>query len=314
MSEIRKSWGLHIGVVSLLLALNFILPDYHHGNLARVMVLACYAMGYNILFGYTGLLSLGHALFFAAGMYGMSLTVQHLGWSAGPAIIVGLASGLAMSLIVGILSLRTAGVAFMIVTLMFAQAGYLAALYFGEYTRGDEGFVIQKAARQIGGIDLSDPMNRYLAALVLFAVCLFITLRVVQTGFGRVLVAIRENEERTRMLGYDVHRHKLLAILLSGTMSAAAGASYGLLFGYAGATFASVQYSIFPLLWVLLGGAGTVLGPFVGTLFMFYLIDLSSDISTAYMLIAGLTLVLLTLFAPQGLVGELRRRTLRWLP
>ena len=314
MSEIRKSWGLHIGVVALLLALNFILPDYHHGNLARVMVLACYAMGYNILFGYTGLLSLGHALFFAAGMYGMSLTVQHLGWSAGPAIIVGLASGLAMSLVVGILSLRTAGVAFMIVTLMFAQAGYLASLYFGEYTRGDEGFVIQKAARQIGGIDLSDPMNRYLAALVLFAVCLFITLRVVQTGFGRVLVAIRENEERTRMLGYDVHRHKLLAILLSGTMSAAAGAGYGLLFGYAGATFASVQYSIFPLLWVLLGGAGTVLGPFVGTLFMFYLIDLSSDISTAYMLIAGLTLVLLTLFAPQGLVGELRRRTLRWLP
>ena len=314
MSEIRKSWGLHIGVVALLLALNFILPDYHHGNLARVMVLASYAMGYNMLFGYTGLLSLGHALFFAAGMYGMSLTVQHLGWSAGPAIIVGLASGLAMSLVVGILSLRTAGVAFMIVTLMFAQAGYLAALYFGEYTRGDEGFVIQKAARQIGGIDLSDPMNRYLAALVLFAVCLFITLRVVQTGFGRVLVAIRENEERTRMLGYDVHRHKLLAILLSGTMSAAAGAGYGLLFGYAGATFASVQYSIFPLLWVLLGGAGTVLGPFVGTLFMFYLIDLSSDISTAYMLIAGLTLVLLTLFAPQGLVGELRRRTLRWLP
>ena len=314
MSEIRKSWGLHIGVVALLLALNFILPDYHHGNLARVMVLACYAMGYNILFGYTGLLSLGHALFFAAGMYGMSLTVQHLGWSAGPAIIVGLAGGLAISLVVGILSLRTAGVAFMIVTLMFAQAGYLAALYFGEYTRGDEGFVIQNAARQIGGIDLSDPMNRYLAALVLFAVCLFITLRVVQTGFGRVLVAIRENEERTRMLGYDVHRHKLLAILLSGTMSAAAGAGYGLLFGYAGATFASVQYSIFPLLWVLLGGAGTVLGPFVGTLFMFYLIDLSSDISTAYMLIAGLTLVLLTLFAPQGLVGELRRRTLRWLP
>ena len=314
MNETRKSWLLHVGVVAMLLALNFILPDYHHGNLARVMVLACYAMGYNMLFGYTGLLSLGHALFFAAGMYGMSLTIQHLGWSAGPAMLIGLASGLLMSFVVGVLSLRTAGVAFMIVTLMFAQAGYLAVLYFGEYTRGDEGFVIQTASRQIIGIDLSDPMNRYVAALVLFAVCLLITLWVMQTSFGRVLIAIRENEERTRMLGYDVHRHKLLAILLSGTISAAAGAGYGLLFGYAGATFASVQYSIFPLLWVLLGGAGTVLGPFVGTLFMFYLIDLSSDISTAYMLIAGVTLVLLTLFAPQGLVGELRRRSFRWLP
>ncbi len=94
--------------------------------------------GYNILFGYTGLLSLGHALFFAAGMYGMSLSIQHLDWSAGPAVIAGLVAGFAMALVIGMLLLRTAGVAFMIVTLMFAQAGYLTVLYFGEWTRGDE--------------------------------------------------------------------------------------------------------------------------------------------------------------------------------
>ena len=314
MTDMQKSWGLHLGIIALLFVLQFILPAYHHGSLARIMVLTCYAMGYNILFGYTGLLSLGHALFFAAGMYGMSLSIQHFDWSAGPAVCAGLVAGFAMALVIGMLLLRTAGVAFMIVTLMFAQAGYLTVLYFGEWTRGDEGFVIKQELRRIAGFDLSDPTNRYFAALLLMAVCIVITLRVVQTGFGRVLVAIRENEERTRMLGYDIQRHKLAAILLSGTMSAAAGAAYGLLFGYAGATFASVQYSIFPLLWVLLGGAGTVLGPFIGTLFMFYLIDLSSGLTTAYMLIAGLVLVALTLFAPQGLVGELRRRTLRWLP
>lgn len=116
------------------------------------------------------------------------------------------------------------------------------------------------------------------------------------------------------MLGYDTARLKLYAVILSGTLSAASGAAYGLLFGYVGASFGSVQYSILPLLWVLLGGAGTVLGPFVGTLFMFYLIDLSSGITTAYMLIAGVALVLLTLFAPQGLMGEVRRRWARWLP
>jgi branched-chain amino acid transport system permease protein len=93
-----------------------------------------------------------------------------------------------------------------------------------------------------------------------------------------------------------------------------AGAAYGLLFGYVGATFASVQYSIFPLLWVLLGGAGTVIGPLIGTLFMFYLIDLSSAVTSAYMLVAGVVLVLLTLFAPQGLAGELRARVWRGLP
>ena len=149
---------------------------------------------------------------------------------------------------------------------------------------------------------------------MLFSACLLISLWLVRAPFGKTLVAIRENEERVRMLGYDTFAHKLGAMVVSGTIAAGAGAFYGLLFGYAGASFASVQYSIFPLLWVLLGGAGTVLGPFVGTLFMFYLIDLSSGITTAYMLIAGVALVALTLFAPQGLTGELRRRVWRWLP
>lgn len=309
-----KSVILHGGLIALLVVLQFVLPAYHHGNLARIMVLACYAAGYNILFGYCGLLSLGHAMFFAAGMYGMGLTMQHLAWTPAPAILAGLAAAALLSAVAGSLALRTSGVAFMIVTLMFAQAGYLAILLFGEYTRGDEGFVIQQAKRVFAGLDLTDPTIRYFAALALFAACLFVVLRIVETPFGKVLVAIRENEERARMLGYDVFRYKLWAVILSGTMSGAAGAFYGLLFGYVGATFSSVQYSIFPLLWVLLGGAGTVVGPLLGTLFMFYLIDVLSGMTSAYMLFAGAALVLLTLFARLGLAGEMRRRLLPWLP
>ena len=314
MIDRNKSLLLHGALLAAVFLLQFVLPAYHHGNLARVMVLAVYAMGYNIMFGYTGLLSLGHALFFAAGMYGMGLVVNLAGWSPAPALVAGLAAALAVSAALGALALRTTGVAFMIVTLMFAQAGYLAALYFGQYTRGDEGFVIQQAQRVLWGLDLSDPTIRYFAAFALFAICMVLVLWLVHSPFGRVLIAIRENEERARMLGYNVFAHKLAAVIMSGAMSGVAGAFYGLLFGYVGATFASVQYSIFPLLWVLLGGAGTVLGPFVGTLFMFYLIDLSSGLTSAYMLIAGVALVLLTLFAPQGLAGELRARLWRWLP
>ncbi len=305
---------LHLGLIAVLFALQFVLPPYHHGNIARIMVLATYAVGYNILFGYTGLLSLGHALFFAAGMYGMGLTIQHAGFTPAPAILVGIVAAAVVSAALALLALRTVGVAFMIVTLMFAQAGYLTVLYFGEYTRGDEGFVLQATQRVLWGIDLANETNRYFAAWGLFSVCMLICLRVVSRPFGRTLVAIRENEERVRMLGYDTFAHKLSAMVLSGTIAGAAGAFYGLLFGYAGASFASVQYSILPLLWVLLGGAGTVLGPFVGTVFMFYLIDLSSGITTAHMLIAGVALVALTLFAPQGLVGEIRRRGAKWLP
>jgi branched-chain amino acid transport system permease protein len=309
-----RALALHLGLLAVLLALHFVLPAYHHGNLARVMVLASFAMGYNILFGYTGLLSLGHALFFAAGMYGMGMSVQHLGLSAGSALVLGVLAGAVVSGALALLALRTSGVAFMIVTLMFAQAGYLTILHFSEWTRGDEGFVLAQAGRMLWGIDLSDPNARYIAALVLFSLCLLLSLWLVRAPFGRVLIAIRENEERVRMLGYDTFAHKLAALILSGTMAAAAGAAYGILFGYVGASFAAVQYSILPLLYVLLGGAGTVLGPFIGTLFMFYLIDLSSGITTAYMLIAGIALVMLTLFAPQGIMGELRRRLWKGLP
>lgn len=306
--------ALHGGLVAALLALHFLLPAYHHGNLARIMVLAVYAIGYNVAFGYTGLLSLGHAMFFAAGMYGMGLPLHYLGIGAELAFVAGLLSAAGLALVVGLLALRTLGVAFMIVTLMFSEAVYLTILLAGRWTRGDEGLVLARAERAIFGLDLSDPDIRYLVALALFAVCLFFTLWLVRQPSGRVLIAIRENAERAKLLGYDIFRHKLAALVISGTLSGAAGAAYGLLFGYVGASFAEVQYSIFPLLWVLLGGAGTIIGPFFGVLFMFYLIDLSSGITPAYMLIAGLALVLLTLFAPQGLAGELRRRWARWLP
>jgi len=312
--ETHRAMALHLGVVALLVVLQFLLPAYHTGNLARVMVLASFALGYNVMFGYTGLLSLGHALFFAAGLYGMGLAMRHLDWPALPALVLGVICATGLAAVVGVLALRTVGVAFMIVTLMFAQAGYLAILYFNEFTRGDEGFVIPQADRSIGALDLSEPTTRYFAALLLFSLCLFATLALVRSSTGRVLIAIRENEDRAAMLGYDVFRYKLLAVVISGAMAGAAGASYGLLFSSVGADFAKVQYSIFPLLWVLLGGAGTVLGPLVGTLFMFYLIDLSSAITSAHMLIAGVALVGLTLFAPRGLMGLVRTRLAPWLP
>ena len=314
MNDSNKEYLLHGSVLAALAVLFFIVSDYHDGNLARIMVLAVYAVGYNLLFGYTGLLSLGHALFFAAGMYGLGLSMVHLELSAVPALIAGLASAALVSALVGFLALRTTGVAFMIVTLMFAQAGFLTSLHFSEYTRGDEGFVIQQVDRVIAGIDLSDHTNRYFAAFGIFSLAYLAVAALVRTPFGKCLVAIRENEERARMLGYDVWLHKYVAVIVSGTISGLAGATYALLFGYAGATFASVQYSILPLLWVLLGGSGTTIGPLVGTAFAFYLIDLASEVTTAHLLVVGLAIVLLTLFAPQGIAGELRRRGLQWLP
>ena len=309
---------LHGAVIVLLFALNFVLPDYHQGVFARIMVLAVFAMGYNLLFGYVGLLSLGHAMFFSAGLYGAGLAVIHFGWTVPAAFFAGLACGAALSLAIGVLALRTTGVAFMIVTMMFAQVFYLIVLYFAAWTGGDQGLVVPQQARALsfGGasFDLADPTVRYMSALVLFAIVLLVTLRLVRSRHGRVLIAIRENEERTKMLGYDIFSNKLVAVVVSGTICAAAGAAYALLFGYVGSTFASVQYSILPLLWVLTGGAATTLGPLVGTLFMYYVVDVASGYTSAWLLIVGVALILLVLFFPGGILGTVRQRWLGWLP
>jgi branched-chain amino acid transport system permease protein len=314
VSPRAKTLGLHLAVLAGLALLGAILPAYHATNLARIMLLAVFAMGYNLAFGYTGLLSLGHALFFAAGLYATGLLVERAGWPAELGLLAGVAAGAGLAAAVGLLALRTTGVAFMIVTLMFAQAGYLAILYFGAWTRGDEGFTIARAARTLGPLDLSLDAPRYAVAFGLFAAGLLASLALVRSPTGRVLVAVRENAERTRMLGYDPARYRLLALSLSGLYAGASGAAYGLCFGYVGGTFASVQYSVLPLLWVLLGGAGTVLGPLVGAALMFYVVDLAARVTDATLLVVGLALMLLVLFAPRGLLGAVRARALPWLP
>ncbi len=314
MIVLRRDLGLHLGVIAALFVLQYVAPPFHHTNLARIMVLSVYVMGFNIAFGYTGLLSLGHALFFGAGLYGMGLLVQMADWAAGAGFLAGVLAGAGVALLVGLLALRTTGVSFMIVTLMFAQAGYLTILYFNPLTRGDEGFVIDRARRVLGSLDLSDDTVRYFVALALFAVALLACLALVRSPLGRVMVAMRENEDRSRMLGYDPFRIKLFALVISGIYAGAAGATYGLLFGYVGASFASIQYSILPLLYVLLGGASIVLGPFLGALVMFYLIDFASEITSAHQLVVGVALLLLVLFAPKGILGAVRERWVRWLP
>lgn len=313
-----RSPALHAAILVLLYLLQFVLPEYHHLAMTRILLLAIFAMGFNLVFGYTGLLSLGHAMFFAAGMYGAGLTAYHLAWPVPGAMIFGIGCGAALALLVGLVALRTTGVAFMIVTLMFSQVAYLATVYFTTWTRGDEGLVMPPAARSFELLGreflLTDPATRYNLALVLLAVTMVCVLLVVRGRLGRSLVAIRENEDRTRMLGYNTFRIKLQALTLSGTLSAMAGAAYALMFAYIGSSFATIQYSIDPLLYSLLGGAGTVAGPLLGAVIMFYLVDIASEYTSAYLLVTGVVLVLLVLFFPRGILGYLRERWLRWLP
>lgn len=321
MSAANRPLLLWAASVVLFCVAGLVLPDYHQGMVARVMVLAVFAAGYNFAYGYGGLLSLGHAMFFAAGVYGAALPLYYFGTGLPVSFLAGVAAAGLLALATGALALRTTGAAFMIVTLMFSQAAYLTVLYFNRWTGGDQGLVLPRDVRQVslGGhvFDPTLPDARYFAALGLFALASLTCVLLVRSRYGRVLVAMRENEERARMLGFDPFANKLAAVAVSGLLSGAAGAAYALLFGYAGASFASVQYSILPLLWVLLGGAGTSLGPLIGTLAMTYLIDFSGDFLNRFLPdanisslgVVGAALILLVLFFPKGIAGMLREKS-----
>ncbi len=318
MSNGLKSAVLHTAVVVGFLLLQYVLPEYHLLSVTRIMLLAVFAMGFNLLFGYTGLLSLGHAMFFSAGMYGAGLSVYHLGWSVPTAFIFGILCGALLGFLIGLIALRTTGVAFMIVTLMFAKVTYLVIVYFTQYTRGDEGLVMPAESRSFDlfgmHFSLTDSVTRYNLALGLLALTMFIVFLLVRGRFGRSLIAIRENESRTKMLGYNTFFIKLKALTVSAALSALSGSAYALMFAYIGSSFANIQYSIDPLLYSLLGGAGTILGPVFGTFTMFYLIDIASEYTSAYLLVTGIVLVILVLYFPRGVFGAIRQNFCRWLP
>lgn len=310
--------AIHAAIGLLLLGLQFVVPPFHQGILTRIMVLAAYAVGYNLLLGYTGLMSLGHAMFFASGMYGAGLTVFYLGLGAAEASLIGILAGVFLSGVIGLLALRTSGVSFLIVTMMFSQVFYLSTLYFNRITMGDQGFVLVGRLRplHLGPLRLpfSDPGVKYNLALAVFVLSLALSLWLARSPIGRVWIAIRENEEKARMLGYNTFNYKLLALVISGALSGLSGAAYTLLFSYVGSSFASILYSIYPLLWTLLGGTGTTLGPLIGTSVMTYTVDIASGITSSYLIVVGVALVVLTMRFPAGLMGGIRARWLKWLP
>jgi branched-chain amino acid transport system permease protein len=312
-----RSAALHILIVLVLFGLQFVLSDYEKLSLTRIMVLAMYAVGFNVLFGYTGLLSLGHALFFATGLYAAGLTTYYFGFNLLEAFVFGVAVSALVSLVIGVVALRTTGVSFMIVTLMFAQVGYLLTSYFIEYTQGDAGLSLTGSRRIdfLGmRLDLGEPGVRYNLALFFLALALLVVYSLVRRPGGRVLVAIRENEDRTLMLGYNSFANKTWAFVVSGTISGTAGVVFALLFGYVGSSFASIQYSIDALLYTLLGGAGTVLGPVLGASIMIILVDKLSEFTVAYLLFVGVALIALTLWFPKGILGTIRERWAPWIP
>jgi branched-chain amino acid transport system permease protein len=273
--------------------------------LMKVLCFALFACAFNLMIGYVGLLSFGHAAFFGMGSYITAWTAKHWGLSAEVAILLGGATGGILGLVLGYIAIRRQGLYFAMITLGLAQMVYFFCLQ-APFTGGEDGIQQVPRSALFGFISMQPDMNIYWLVAVVFLIGFLLIHRVVHSPFGQVLKAIRENEPRAISLGYDVARYKLLAFVLSTGLAGLAGAMKTLVLGFASLSDAHWSMSGEVILMTLLGGMGTFAGPVIGAFTIVGLQNFLSDrVGSWINVIIGVIFVVCVVAFRRGFVGEL---------
>lgn len=299
------AWRVPLSILALCL-LPWLLPS--KALAVNVLVYGLLAVGYNLLFGYTGLLSFGHAAFFGAGAYVTGIAIGQFGVPWFVAVALGVAVGSALAFVIGLLSIRTRGIYFSMVTLALSQLVYYTALQASSWTGGENGlrgFTVAKLDILGWSIDFLDPVKKYYVLMVFAAAALWLVSRVLNSPFGAVLEAVRENETRARACGYDVERTKLISFTLSGLICALAGTLSALHLAIVPLDILHYQTSGMIVMMTLLGGAGSFFGPFVGALAFLLMEDVVSLWTSHWQIVVGTVFILFVLFLPKGIWGTL---------
>src|SRR5437773_9024337 len=247
----------------LIIAPTFAYPVF----LMKALCFALFACAFNLLIGYVGLLSFGHALFFGWASYMSAHAAKVWGFSPEFAILVGAGAAAGLGLIVGALAIRRQGIYFAMITLALAQMMYFFAIQ-APFTHGEDGIQAVPRGQLFGIIDLANQTNMYVTVLVIFLGCFLLIYRIINSPFGEVLKAIRENEPRAISLGYRSERYKLVAFVLSATFAGVAGATKALVFQLASLTDVDWPMSGELVLMTLVGGLGSAFAPVMGGLFI----------------------------------------------
>ena len=274
-----------------------------------VMDLLCFALfacAFNLLLGYVGLLSFGHAAFFGGAAYITGYVIKAWGFSPLLGILTGALFAMILGAAFGYLAIRRQGIYFAMVTLALAQIVYFMALQL-PFTGGENGLQGIPRGQLLGFIDLGNSLAMYYFVFAVFLIGFCIIYRAIHSPFGEVLQAIRENEARALSLGYDVDRFKLLAFVISATLAGLAGATKALIFQFAALTNAHWQTSGEVILMTLVGGLGTVFGPVVGALTVGALSHELSTFGSWVQVILGTIFVVCVLVFRRGIIGELER-------
>lgn len=303
-----RTAGVIVGLALALLP--FAHVQYLTSTLTEVLIFALFAMSLGLLVGYAGLVSLGHAAFFGTAAYAVALVSTRVS----PALLITLPAGVAVGTLaalgIGVFALRATGVYFLMLTLAFAQMAYAVAHQWSWLTGGTNGLSgIPRPT--IPGVDLGGAVPFYYLVLLVVGGAALLLRRIVGSPFGAALIGVRENEPRMRAMGFDTFRLKLAAFVLAGAAAALSGVLYAYYNGFVSPDELYWTRSGEVLVMVLLGGAGTLIGPAVGAGVVLILQNLASSVTERWTMILGAAFILVVLVAPSGLAGLLYGRWAR---
>ncbi len=304
-------WTGFAVVLAILAAAPLVLPLFWGRLLTEILIWGLLAMSSDLLMGYTGLVSFGHSVFFGLGMYGAAAALL---WTAKPnlwlALVCGLAAAAAVAAFVAYFATRLRDIYFAITTLIFSQIFYVIIFTWTSVTGGENGLTFERPPLAIPGLFsvrfTATTLHWFVLAVV--TASYLVLRRITQSPFGMVLQSIRENEARTRAIGYPVERYKIVAVMISGLFAGLAGVLYAAQNEFAAPDFVFFLVSGEVVIYNVIGGIGTLVGPIVGAGFFILLREGLSRFFTEYYLIPeGMIFIAMVIFMPQGLLGFMRR-------
>ena len=299
-----------IATLALLSLFPFIMP--YEALAVNILIYGLFAMGFNLVFGYMGVLSFGHAAFFGVGSYATGIAMIHFGVPWLPAIITGVIGAGLTAMIMGAMAIRTRGIYFAMVTLALAQCVYYLVYQMSDWSGGEDGLTgVSVGTINLGivSFDLFDPTAKYYFMYAFVAVAIILFSRILASPFGAVLEAIRENENRASACGYDVRMTKWVAFVISGLFCGLAGALNAIHLSVVPIESLHYHLSGQAVMMSLLGGMGTFFGPFAGAMAFLLLEDVITLMTTHWQLFLGVIFMIFVLFFPKGIWGSI----LHWM-
>ncbi|WP_376775952.1 branched-chain amino acid ABC transporter permease [Rhizobium populisoli] len=290
---------LIIGLVLLIVAPAFFYPIF----IMKLLCFALFACAFNLLLGYTGLLSFGHATFFGGAAYFTAHVVKEWGFSPELGILVGVVGAALLGLVMGYVAIRRQGIYFAMITLALSQMFFFFCLQ-AKFTHGEDGIQSVPRGHLFGFIDLNSSTNMYYFVLAVFLIGMVIIWRFINSPFGMILKSIRENEQRAISLGYSVARYKLGAFVMSAALAGLAGGTKALVFQFATLTDVAWQMSGEVILMTLLGGIGTLIGPIFGAGLVVTLQNYLATSQFPVTIVTGIVFMVCVLVFRRGLIGE----------